>query len=84
MKKPKSEITEEPVEAFGSPEELMPTPDRLRQEPEGPSEVLEAPVRSLQPQPGVLPAKPVSGIVEPDSLATIRARKDAHLAKLRR
>ena len=81
VKKTKDE-NEEPVEGFGDPDELMPIPDRLRQEPEEPREALESPVRSPAPETRALPVKLVSGIVEPDSV--IRARKDAHLRKSRR
>ena len=91
-KQPKEEIRttgvqmDELVEDFGDPEALMPTPDRLKEseEPVKPREALEAPVRSPAPAGVALPVKPVSGIVEPDSLAVIRARKDARLANLRR
>ena len=78
----KSEITEEPVEDFGDPEALMPTPDRLR-ESEEPEETLQAPVRSPAPEIRALPVEPISGGVS-NSPVAIRARKDAHLAKLRR
>jgi len=78
MKQPKSEITEEPVDGFGDPEALMPTPNRLK-ESEEPEEALQSPVRPLEPE---IRALPVSGIVEPDSVS--RARKDAHLANSRR
>ena len=59
-------------------EDLAPPSNELAEEP------TEAPVRPLEPEIEALAAKPVSGIVEPDSLATIRARRDAHLANLRR
>ena len=80
MKQPKSEIPDD----FENPDELMPIPDRLKQETEEASGVLEAPVRSPEPEIRASKVKPVSGIVEPDSLAVIRARKDARLANLRR
>jgi len=84
-KQPKSEIvSEELVDQFGNPDDLMPIPDRMKESKEDkPAETLEAPVRASVPEIRALPTKPVSR-GESNSLAEIRARRDAHLANSRR
>lgn len=82
---------DKPTENFGDPEELMPTPERLKKEVpiEVPvaEELLETPKRPPEPKIEAQKEKPIpteAEIVEPGSLATIRARKAAHQAQLRR